>query len=560
MTGVVAVAASLWATHALAAEAAAGRAPSEAVFVGQVVLLLLTGRLLGEAMLRLGQPAVVGQLLAGIVLGPSVFGLLAPHAQAMVFPADHTQKAMIDGVAQLGVLLLLLLTGMETDVALVRAVGRPAAGVSLSGIVVPLVCGIAVGLFVLPDSLVPAPDKRLVTALFLGTALSISSIKIVAMVIDEMNFMRRNLGQIIVASAIIDDTVGWIIIAITFGLARPGGLDLAHLGLSVGGVLVFLALSVTVGRRAVAWLMRWTNDHFMSDLAVVTVILVIMGLMALVTDAIGVHTVLGAFMAGVLVGQSPILTKRAEQEIRGLVTALFAPIFFGLAGLSTDLTVLKDPTLLALTGGLILIASLGKFGGAFVGGALGKLSMPESLALALGMNARGSTEVIVATIGLSIGALNPTLFTMIVTMAVVTTMAMPPTLRWALGRLPVSDEEAARLDREAFEATAFVANIERVLLARDEGASRPPRRASRRPSERRPQLSDHRHARGQGGDPGWRHDDGGCRGGRGRGRSVHRIGGGGRGNRAAGRDAAARRRRRRPRGCRGGSSQGLRAS
>ena len=455
---------------ATAAEAGA-KGPSEAVFVAQVVALLLVGRLFGEGMLRLGQPAVVGQLIAGIVLGPSVFGLLAPHWHALLFPADPSQKAMIDGVAKLGVLLLLLLTGMETDVALVRAVGKPAAAVSLCGIALPFVLGLSVGLYLLPDSLLPTPEKRLVTAMFLGTALSISSIKIVAMVVDEMHFMRRNLGQIIVASAIIDDTVGWIIVAITFGLARPEGLSLSSLALTVGGVIGFLVLSATIGRRLVAGVMRWSNDRLVSDVPAVTAILVVMGVMAIVTDWIGVNTVLGAFVAGVLVGQSPILTRQVDAQLRGLVVALFAPIFFGIAGLGTDLTILKDPALLGLTAGLVLIASLGKFAGAFAGGALGRLTMPESLALALGMNARGSTEVIVATIGLSIGALNPTLFTMIVTMAVLTTTAMPPTLRWALARLPMRREEAERLDREAFEAKGFVSNIERLLVARDEGAS-----------------------------------------------------------------------------------------
>ena len=456
---------------ALAAEGKAAGAPSEAIFVAQVVTLLLVGRLLGEVMLRLGQPAVVGQLIAGILLGPSAFGALLPHAQAFLFPPDHAQKAMLDGVAQLGVLLLLLLTGMETDVGLVRRVGRSAAAVSLTGIAVPFALGVTLGLLALPDSLVPSPERRLVTALFLGTALSISSIKIVAMVVDEMHFMRRNLGQVIVASAIIDDTIGWIIIAVTIGLAQPGGLSVGHLAVSVGGTLLFLALSWLAGRRLVAALMRFSNDHLRSELAVVTAILVVMGLMALASNAVGVHTVLGAFVAGVLVGQAPILTKKVEDTLRGPVLALFAPVFFCLAGLGADLTILADPRLLGLTVALIAVASLGKFGGAFLGAAIGGLTRKEALALALGMNARGSTEVIVATIGLAIGALDKTLFTMIVTMAVVTTTAMPPTLRWALARLPMQPDEAKRLEREAFETRGFVGRLERLLVARGTGSS-----------------------------------------------------------------------------------------
>jgi nucleotide-binding universal stress UspA family protein len=196
-----------------------------------------------------------------------------------------------------------------------------------------------------------------------------------------------------------------------------------------------------------------------------------MGTMALTTHLIGVHTVLGAFVAGILVGESPILTRHIDEQLRGLVVALFMPIFFSLAGLHADLTHLRDSTLFFLTIGLILIASLGKFTGAFFGGALGGLSARESLALGCGMNARGSTEVIVASIGLSMGALSQDLFTMIVAMAVVTTMAMPPTLRWAFSRLPLRGDERVRLEREAFEATGFVTNIERLLVAADDSAN-----------------------------------------------------------------------------------------
>jgi len=215
----------------------------------------------------------------------------------------------------------------------------------------------------------------------------------------------------------------------------------------------------------------WTNDSFVSEMAVVTAILIIMGAMALTTDLIGINPVLGAFVAGILVGESPILTRHIDEQLRGLVTALFMPIFFSLAGLHANLTILGDSTLFLLTVGLILIASLGKFAGAFLGGALGGLSARESLALGCGMNARGSTEVIVAPIGLSMGVLSQDLFTMVVTMAVVTTTAMPPTLRWAFSRLPLGHDERIRLEREAFEATGFVTNIERLLIAVDDSAN-----------------------------------------------------------------------------------------
>jgi len=451
---------------AVAFAAEGGKGPSAELLFAQIVVLIFCGRLLGEAMQRIGQPAVIGQLVAGLLLGPSLLGLLWPDAQHALFPHTIEQKAMLDAVAQVGILLLLLLTGMETDLKLVRKIGLPALSVSVAGIVVPFVCGFVLGEF-LPDSLLPHPEARLITSLFLGTALSISSVKIVAMVVREMHFMRRNVGQIVISAAITDDTIGWIIIAITFSLAQSGSVEIYSLAKSVIGTVLFLVFSLTVGRRIVFSLIRWANDTFISEVPVISTIFVIMGTMSLITSAIGVHTVLGAFVAGILVGESPILTKQIDQQLRGMITGFFAPVFFGLAGLSADLTVLKSWDVVYLTAGLILIASVGKFGGAFIGGRIGGLTGKESFALASGMNARGSTEVIVATIGLSLGMLNESLFTMIVTMAVVTTMAMPPMLRWALSRLPLGKDEKERLEREEFEARGFVTNLERLLIAVD---------------------------------------------------------------------------------------------
>lgn len=458
------------ASAAWAADPAA-HGPSEAVFFVQLIVLMLVGRLLGEGLLRLGQPAVMGQLMAGLVLGPSLLGFFFPDFQHALFPADKEQKAMLDAVSQFGVLLILLMTGMETDLKLVRASSRASIFASLGGIVIPFACGFALGEF-LPDAMLPDPGKRLITSLFLGTALSIASVKIVATVVREMNFLRRTVGQVILGSAIVDDTIGWIIIAVIFGLALQGHVDPLSLAKSVIGTLAFMAFSLTIGRRWVSLAIRWVNDTFVSEFAVVTAILVIMGLMALTTHMIGVHAVLGAFVAGILVGESPILTKHIDEQLRGLIIAFFMPVFFGTAGLSADLiTVLKDPELLLLTFGLIAIATIGKFGGAFIGGELGGLTRAEALALATGMNARGSTEVIIATVGLSMGALTQNLFTMIVAMAILTTLAMPPTLRWALARLPMRKEEKERLEREEMEAKGFVTQLERLLVAVDDSGN-----------------------------------------------------------------------------------------
>ncbi len=443
---------------------------SVTVFIAQIVVLLAAGRLIGELLQRVGQPTVTGQILAGVLLGPSVLGTLAPGLWHSLFPATPEQKAMLDGVSQLGILLLLLMTGMETDLAVFRTARRPAVYVSVCGIVVPFACGCALGAL-LPASMLPTSGQRLISALFLGTALSISSVKIVALVIRDLGFLRRTVGQVILASSILDDTIGWVIVSITLGLALYGTVDAAALARTLLGTALFLVLSFTVGRRLVVRVVRWSNDVLTSELATVTTILIIAGLMALLTDALGVHFVLGAFVAGILLGQSPLLTKRVDAPLRGLIVALFMPVFFAVAGLSINLAALTQPRFLWLTLALIVLASIGKFVGAFVGGRAGGLTYAESFAVGCGVNARGSTEVIVASIGLQLKVLSLDLFTAIVAMAVVTTMAMPPMLRWAFARLPIGREEQARLEREEFESRAFLPQLERLLVAVDSSPS-----------------------------------------------------------------------------------------
>ena len=437
-----------------------------ATFIAELILLLFVGRLLGELLTRIGQPAIFGQLIGGIVLGPSVFGAVLPAWHHTIFPETANLKSMIDAVSQIGILLLLLLTGMETNLGLVNRRRRAVIATSLSGIAVPFVCGVALA-YTLPAGLIPSTGTQLVTALFVGTALSISSVKIVAMVLMEVGAIRRDLGQLMLATAILDDTIAWVIIAIIAGLASTTGVNVTTIATSVFGTLVFLGISLTIGRRIVSNIIRWTNDNLIIQVPVITAILLIMLVMALTTDLIGVHTALGAFVAGMLIGQSPILTEHIESQLKGFIFAFFSPVFFAVAGLGMDLRTLMDPSLLGYTVAIILVATVGKFLGALMGGRMGGLTMRESLVLATGLNARGSTEVIIASIGLSMGVLSKELYTMIVAMAVITTLAMPPTLRWMLARVPIGDDEAKRLDKEHAEETEAVPKMERSLVYLD---------------------------------------------------------------------------------------------
>src|SRR4029079_13599459 len=195
----------------------------------------------------------------------------------------------------------------------------------------------------------------------------------------------------ILATAILDDTIAWVIIAVIAGIAVHGAVNVANVGTSLLATALFLAVSLTIGRRLVARVIRWTNDNMTIEVPVITAILLVMLVMALSTELIGVHTALGAFVAGMLVGQSPILTEHIEGQLRGFIFAFFSPVFFAVAGLGMDLRTLLDPTLLVFTLAVIGVASIGKFLGALVGGRLSGLTTRESLAMATGLNARGST-------------------------------------------------------------------------------------------------------------------------------------------------------------------------
>ncbi len=410
------------------------------IFIIELLLILLIGRLLGEVMVRVRQPSVMGYLIAGILLGPSVFGALWPAGYQTIFPRLQAQQEMIQAVSQLGILLLLLLTGMEMDWTLVKQQRRVACFASLAGIFFPFVAGFLLGQ-VLPEVMLPDPARRQVTALFLATALAISSIKIVAVVLREVDFLQHRIGQIILTSAIIDDTVGWIIIALVGGLAAHKKYGLTLFSGTAAGTLGFLLLSFTFGPRLVTRGFGWAQQYLHSEMSVVTISLILMCCLALLTEFLGVHFLLGAFVAGMLIGQVPVLKQQLEGHLQGLIVALFAPVFFTVVGLSVDLTIMRSLLMLKLVFILILIASVGKLAGCYLGGKAGGLTGREATALALGMNAHGSTEVIVASIGLSMGVLSQEMFTLLVVMAITTTMMMPPLLRWALLRLPVLKDE-----------------------------------------------------------------------------------------------------------------------
>ena len=429
----------------------------------QLALLLIVARLLGELARRVGLPSVVGELLAGIVLGPSLLGSIAPGAFEAIFPAEVEQRHLLEVVSWLGVIMLLILTGLETDVALIMRKGRSAAAISLGGIIVPFATGFGLAQL-LPQEFIAAPDQRLVFSLFIGTAMSISAIPVIAKVLVEMRVVRRDIGQITLAAGMIDDTIGWILLSVVAGLARGGSVSVGSVGVSLLSVIAFLGVSFTLGKRLVQFVIRRVDNATQGDAGMLTALIALALLFGTVTQALGLEAVLGAFVVGILVGQ----VKRFDHHLRHLfevvAVGVFAPIFFAASGLRVDLTAMADPSVLLVGLVVLAIAIFGKFAGAYVGARIGRLGHWEGLSLGAGMNARGAMEIIVATIGLSLGVLTDEMYTIILMVAIVTSLMAPPLLRVTLARIPMSDEERERLDREERLKTSFMGNLTRVLM------------------------------------------------------------------------------------------------
>ncbi|MEU9690558.1 cation:proton antiporter [Amycolatopsis japonica] len=411
------------------------------LFLLQLGLLLGLAFALGRLAIRLKMPAVVGELTAGVLIGPSVLAHLAPGLSAWLLPHDATQLNLLDAVGQLGVLLLVGITGMHMDLKLVRRKGGPATWTSAGGLLVPLGLGVGLG-FVLPASLIPAGTDRAVFALFLGVAMGVSAIPVIAKTLLEMRLLHRDIGQLIVSAAAVDDIVGWLLLSVVSALAVTG-LVAGQVAFSIAGLLVVLVLTVVAGRPLVNASLRLASRSSEQGPGIAAVVVLLL-LAAAGTHAMGMEPVLGTLLCGILIGSSKHVDLARLAPLRTIVLAVLTPIYFATAGLRMDLTALRDPAVLGSAVLVLVVAVLGKFAGAYLGARVGRLSHWEGLALGSGLNARGVIQVIVAIVGLRLGVLTTATYTIIVLVAIVTSLMAPPTLRRAVGRIAVTEEERVR--------------------------------------------------------------------------------------------------------------------
>jgi Kef-type K+ transport system membrane component KefB len=387
-------------------------------------------------------PAVVGELTAGVLLGPSLLAHAAPGLSAWLLPPDAGQLHLLDAIGQFGVLLLVGLAGTYIDLDMIRRKGTTALWVSLGGLLVPLGLGIWLG-FLLPDALIADGSHRAVLALFMGVAMCVSAIPVIAKTLYELRLLHRNVGQLIMSAAAVDDIVGWFMLSMVSALA-VSGLHPSRVILSIAYLAGVIAFAAVVGRPVVRAVLRLANRSPEPGVTVAAIVVMLM-FSAAGTHALGMEPILGTFLCGILIGSSGELDRTRLVPLRTFVMAVLAPIFFATAGLRMDLTALRQPAVLASALAVLAIAIGGKFAGAYLGARAGRLGHWDGLALGAGLNARGIIEVIVAMVGLRLGVLNTATYTIIVLVAVVTSLMAPPTLRFAVRRIAVTSEE---IDRE----------------------------------------------------------------------------------------------------------------
>ncbi len=412
------------------------------LFLLQLGLLLGTAILLGRVAVRLGMPALVGELTAGVLLGPSVLGAAAPAFAGWLLPPQAEQLHLLDAVGQLGVLLLVGLTGVYLDLGQLRRGGGDAAWVSAGGLLVPLALGVGLGL-ALPGHLRPDGVERPVFALFLGVAMCVSAIPVIAKTLWEMRLLHRDIGHLIMSAAIVDDVVGWLLLSVASAMAvgALGGGDVAMAVITV--TLVVLA-AVLCRPLVGALLRRVRRAGEPGPLAATVVVLVLLS--AAATHALHIEPVFGAFVAGLVIGSCRDLDRSALTPLRTIVLSVLAPLFFATVGLRIDLTALARPAVLGVAALVLTVAIVGKFSGAYAGARLARLGHWEGIALGAGLNARGVIEVIVAMVGLRLGVLDTAMFTVIVLVAIVTSLMAPPCLRYAAAHLPVTTAERRRAE------------------------------------------------------------------------------------------------------------------
>ncbi|MBX3365615.1 MAG: cation:proton antiporter [Phycisphaeraceae bacterium] len=396
-----------------------------------LAVLLGAARILGELARRLRQPAVIGELLAGVMLGPTVLGKLWPAANATLFPTEGAVSVAMHGFTVIAITLFLLVAGMEVDLSTIWKRRIAAFSVGIGGMVVPFVMAFAVAWFA--PSLLGAKSESptLVFALFIGTAMAISALPVVAKMLMDLQLFRTDVGMTIIAAAVFNDLAGWMIFAVVLamiGQASSSGLEVWQ---SILVTVLFVVFMLTIARWLLDRVLPWIQAHLSWPGGMLGFSLVMGILCAAFTEWIGVHAVFGAFMFGVALGDSRHLRASTRETIDQFISFIFAPLFFASVGLRVNFFEHFDLGLVLI---VLALATVGKLLGCVLSARMARFPRREAWAIGFGMNARGAMEIILGLLAFEAGIIDARLFVALVIMALVTSMTSGSLMQWVMGR------------------------------------------------------------------------------------------------------------------------------
>ncbi|MDI1324527.1 MAG: cation:proton antiporter [Algoriphagus sp.] len=392
----------------------------------QLASMLIMARIFAEIAQKFRQPAVVGELLAGIILGPTILGTFSPEIFDFLFQSNPSANLALDGIVQVAVILLLFIAGLEVELHLVYSQGKSAISISLLGLIVPFILGFIFP-YLFPSFFGFADGERLLFSLFMGTAMAITALPVVVRILMDMNMFKTKMGMVIVASAMVNDIIGWLIFSVILSfMGKSGSLSLMS---TVGITLLFTIFMLTIGKGLINKVLPWINKKLAWPGGLLSLSMALCFLAAAFTEWLGIHAIFGAFLLGVAMGDSDHMSERAKEIIHQFINNIFAPLFFVSIGLKVNFFTNFSPMLVLA---VLVISFAGKIIGSGFGALRSGYPVKEALAVGFGMNARGAMEIILGLIALEVGLVDEKLFVALVVMAIVTSMSSGPLMRWAL--------------------------------------------------------------------------------------------------------------------------------
>jgi Kef-type K+ transport system membrane component KefB len=391
-------------------------------------IMLLSGRLLGEFFRKLRMPLVVGELVAGIILGPTILGNYYPELTQTIFTTKGNIGLVLQGITSMSVVMLLFAAGMEVELAIIRQQGKTALKASFVGLIIPLVLGFVVGHEFYTAFGENNSNNILVFSLFMGTAMAISALPIIARTLMDLNLFKTKVGMIIIAAAMLDDLVGWILFSVVLGMLNKGPESWGFL-YTLGFTLVFALAMLTGGRYMINKFLPWAKRKLSWPGGILAISLGFAFLAAAFTEMIGIHAIFGAFIVGIAFGDSAHLNEKTRDIIHQFITNIFAPLFFVSIGFKINFVAHFD---LSITLIVLVLAIVSKLLGAGLGALWGGLKWKEAMAVGFGMNARGAMEIVLGLLALQAGVISEELFVAIVIMAVITSIMAGPMLQYLI--------------------------------------------------------------------------------------------------------------------------------